>query len=82
MNRIEYTRVRKRQKVMLWKIPDMGLVRLSFLRHFRPLRGVRLFPLVVKPIYPVDIIGKQALFEISLGTRLPQDVIKTKADQL
>ena len=44
MNRIEYTRVRKRHEVMLWKIPDMGLVRLSFLRHFRPHRFIKVFP--------------------------------------
>ena len=36
----------------------------------------------MKSSYPVDIVEKYSLLEISRGTRLPQSVIKTQADSL
>ena len=37
--------------------------------------------LTVESRYPVDIVGKQALFEILFGIHLPQYEIKTKAEE-
>ena len=36
----------------------------------------------MKSCYPINIIGEYPLFPVSLEIRLPQYVIKTKAEQL
>ena len=49
---------------------------------YRPLRDIRLFPTAMKSRYLNDTIGKHALLPFPFGIRIPQDVIKSKADEL